>query len=417
MFKKAYVRGITKALIDCGAVKFASEEDAVAAADQVAERLPEQPVDGVPPDATAELAVNLIELSNAAAQAATSIAGAGGEGGAGGGAPSGSEAGGGAPPEAAVKSAAAILRKKLAVDTGSTIVGTRPEQENRPENSTNAEAKLDALNRPGGDSYANVGEDGVGKQQASGEGALGSEKKRTDGTGMGPAEGGSNSATEAVKSAGILRLIRAAAMGKTADVPGATIDGAKSFPDATTGEGALEIKRRPAGYAVEGVDRPGESAEAAKERASQVGTQQPHPDQPKHEGGTNTAIKQSEDEEYIRELRLLGQKYASRLPFYMQANEKVAALQYLKGLPPSEREGVMHHIEKTAEIPEGLKDYIASKKGEGDGEKKDDHEKSETKTEEKKEEGKKEEGKKEEKEEKKASVREADTLARLRRLS
>ena len=412
MFKKAYVRGIAKALMDCSAAKFANEDQAIAAADQVAERLPEQPVSEVAPEITAELAANLVDLSNSlqqssesAAQAASAVAGpAGAAGPAAEAAPAVDEAA----KAASLRKAASLLRQKLSVDTGSTIVGDRPEQENRSANSANAEARLDEKNRPGGDAYANVGEDGVGKQEASGQGAIASETKREDNA-MGPAEGGSNSATEAVKGASLRRIIHAAALGKTADALGATIARGNTPPETITGEGQMEKQRRPEGYAVKGEDRPGESDQAAAARAAAIGNETPHPGQEPHEGGTNTAIKQSEDAQYIRELRMLGLKYASRLPFYMKDNEKVAALQYLKGLPPFERELVMNHLEKTAEMPEGLKNYLDSKKGEGEEE-----EKGEEKSEEKKE-----EKKDEKKEEKAASARPKDSniLARLRRMN
>jgi len=411
MFKKVYVRGIAKALMDCEAVKFANEDQAIAAADQVAERLPEQPVGEVAPEITAELAANLVDLSNSlqqsadsAAQAATAVAGP--------------EAAAGPEMEAAkaasLRKAAAWFRQKLSADTGSTIVGDRPEQENRSANSTNAEARLDERNRPGGDAYANVGEDGVGKQTASGQGAIASETKREDNA-MGPAEGGSNSATEAVKGASLRRIIRAAALGKTAEtVPGTTVAPGKTFPDAVTGEGAMDKNRRPAGYAAKGENNPGASDQAAAARAAAIGNETPHPGQESHTGGTNTAIKQSADEQYIRELRVLGQQYGSRLPFYMKDNEKVAALQYLKGLPPSERDLVMNHVEKTAEIPEGLKNYIEAKKGK-DGE--DDEEPSDE--DKAKEEADKKEADKKASATKTASAHSKDSniLARLRRMN
>ena len=394
MFKKSYVRGVAKALIDTGAVKFANDEQAIEAADAVSEQLPEQPLGEVPPEVTADLAANLVDLSQALQQGADSAAQAAETAAA----PAGGD----------VAKAAAFLRRKLSADTGSTIVGDRPEQENRPENSTNAETKLGAKNRPGGDAYANVGEDGVGRQQASDQGAVASEKK-VEGPGEGPANAGSNSTTEAVKGASLRNMIR-----KLAE--GTTIDGSKSFPNATTGELTMETARRPEGYAVKGVDAPGTSDMAAKIRASAVGSEQPHPAQPDHEGGSNTPIEQtskSAEEDYLRRFRQVGHKYASQLPFYLSQNEKVAAIQYLLSLSPSEQERTISRIAKTAEMPEGLKNYIESKK-DGEGEDKEDeegdkHESKETKEEEKKEEECKDS-------EKKSSARQKSVLNRLRQL-
>jgi len=424
MFKKAYARGTMKALLDAGVVKIANEDLAAAVADQAAEGMPEQPLGEVAPETSADLVANLVDLSNSLQEGAESAAAAAN-------AASGGEAPGAEVPAeeaaaalpspeeeaaktGALKNAAAWLRRKLSADTGSTIVGDRPVQENRPENTPSAEAKLDAKNRPGGDSYANVGEDGVGGQQDSGAGAIASEKKR-EGVGMGPAKGGSNSATEAVKGASLRSFIRKIAMGKSAEVPGTTIDGSKPSVDAITGEGELEKNRRPEGYANVGVDGVGNSALAAGERAAAIGTEEPHPGQPAHEGGSNTVIDQaktSADKEFVARFIATGKKYASLLPFYMDENEKTAAIQYLMSLPPFEQARVMNGVEKTAELPEGLKNYIASKKDGGEEKKDDDekHEEGESDEKEKKEEAKKE-----------ASARRApksgDVIARLRQLS
>ena len=436
LFKVAYVRGIAKALQDTGATKFASEEMAAAAADQVAERLPEEPVGEVAPEVTAELAANLVDLSNSLQESADNAAAAA-ESVTGGAAPEAvPEAVPEAAPEAApekeasMKSAADILRNKLAqgepgsTPTGSTITGTRPEQQNAPENATTGEAKLDQMNRPGGDQYANVGEDGVGTQQASGEGAVASEKEHP-GT-MGPAEGGTNSAVEAVKgaSAGNLKDIikKVATMGK--EGMGATITGNDPSQQNTqaqaaqvTGEGAMEAARRPENYAVQGEDNVGKSVQQPQERASAVGSEGAHPGQEKHEGGTNTAVQQipgdkvaAEDEEYLKQFKVVGQKYATSLPFWMNEGQKVATIQYLMGISPSEREEIASHMAKTAELPAGLREYMKSK-GEGEGEEK----KEEGEGEEKKEEGEE----KKEGEQKEASARspaQQNVLSRLRRL-
>ncbi len=398
MFKIAYTRGVTKALLVTGAIKIANEELAEAVAAEGAETLPEQPVEEVAPEATADLAANLIELSNSlqesagnAAQAAEAVAG-----------------GGEAAPEAEVPmaseeevaKAASVLRRKLALaETGSTITGDRPEQQNTPANSTNAETKLDESNRPGGDQYANVGEDGVGMQQASGEGAIASEKPHPDPKGMGPSEGGTNSATEAVKGASIRELIKKVAMGTT-------IDGGPQTANAQTGEGQMETGARPAEYAAKGEDGVGKSDQAAAERAAAVGSEGAHPKQEAHTGGTNTAIQQiaggkvAEDEEYMSRFRAVGHKYASALPFYLNEMQKVSAIQYLMGVSPQERSSIVSHIDKTAELPEGLKDYLASKgdKKEEKDEKKDD---------------KKDEKKEEKKEEKEASLNVLQSLRRM----
>jgi len=402
LFKKAYAHGVCKALIDTGAVKFANEEIAAEAADAVSEGLPEEPVDAVAPETTADLAANLVELSNSlqesaanAAQAADAAAGSGGA------------------PEQEVTAAARTLRRKLGMaDTGSTITGTKPEQQNTVQNAETAEAKLDDQQRPEG--YANVGEAGVGSQQDSGRGAIGEEEDRAaaQGTGMGPVgEPGTNSAEEA-KTSSLRRVIAAAAKhaSTTVGVGGVT-------PDMVTGEGKLDEQNRPggAGYANKGSKEVGKTDETVP-AVARIGKEEPHTAAggmgPVGTGGTNTVIQETkvgEDEEYMKRFRALGGKVANHLPFYLTSHQKVAAIQYLMGVPPSEQTRLIDHIEKTGgEMPDALKSYVAKSDG-GDDEKKDDEKKD----------GEKKDDKKKDDEEcgdSKCAAPRSDVLARLRRL-
>lgn len=409
LFKRAYAHGSMKALIDTGAVKVANEELAAQLADQASESLPEEPVGEVAPEETAELAANLVQLSNSlqesadnAAQAAEAAAG-------------GAPAEGAAPVEdvaksaalrsAATKKAASLFLQKLG--QGTTITGDRPEQQNTPVQGVTGEGQMDQQQRPEG--YANVGEDGVGTQQDAGKGKLGDEEK-VEGTGMGPvAIEGSNTATEVVnKSASIRNIIKAAAQQKKAST---TVGVGAPVTDASTGEGKLDDQNRPGGegYANKGEDGVGHT-DMQVPAGARIGEEKAHPGQESHAGGTNTVIQETkvgEDETYMRQFKQLGAKYANRFPFYFDTHQKVATIQYLMGLPPQEREVTVAHMEKTAEMPEGLKNYMA---GKGNGE-----EKKEEGGEEKKDEDKKEE-KKDEGEKKEASARSSNILARLRRL-
>lgn len=416
LFKRAYAHGSMKALIDTGAVKVASEELAAQLANQASESLPEEPVGEVAPDDTAELAANLVQLSNTlqesadnaaqAAQAATGTAGAG----------AGADLGGamgGAGEEmkaAAWKKAAQHFLQKLG--QGTTITGDRPEQQNTAAQDVTGEGEMDQAQRPEG--YANVGEDGVGTQEAAGQGALGDEAK-VEGVGMGPAQEGSNTVTEVVnKSASIRNLIKAATQ-KRAD---STVGVGSTPPEAVTGEGKLDDQNRPggAGYANVGEDGVGGTAMRVPAGA-RIGEEKAHPGQEGHAGSENTVIQETkvgEDESYMQQFRLLGTKFANRLPFYFDSQQKVASIQYLMGLPPGEREAVVSRMEKTAEMPEGLKNYLADKgegdKGKGADEESTGHEKKETPEEEKKED-------KDKQNTKEASLRsQGNILARLRRL-
>lgn len=408
MFRKAYVRGVNKALIDTGAVKYANEELAAEAADAVAETMPEQPMEEMAPEQTAELATTLVELSNQLGAASESAANAAQEVAAG--------PAEGMPIEAAdarAEKAASILRQKLSQnDTGSTITGEKPHQQNTQPMAETAEAKMDLRQRPEG--YANVGEDGVGAQEASGDGAIGDESV-VQGTGAGPvAMDGTNSATDAIKSANIRNLIKKVAMGSTLDPSNPAQMNTQAQAAQTTGEGAMEAKARPENYAVKGEKNVGKSDQQAEERASAVGSEKAHPESmgPVGKGGTNTAIQQiangktAEDEEWLKRFKEASAKYASVLPFWMEDNEKIAAVQYLMSLSPSEAKSIASHIEKTAELPEGLKAYVEKKKGNGEMK------------EEKEEKGEEEENEEEEKEEmKEASLRAGDIIQRLRQLS
>lgn len=409
MFRKAYVRGVSKALMDTGAVKFASEELAAEVADAVGEQLPKQPVEEVAPEQTAEIASTLVDLSNQLSEASDSAADAAKQ-----------VAETGASAEAAkaaslrAKRAAAFLRHKLGQEgTGSTITGDKPHQMNTEPQAETAEAKMDLANRP--ENYANAGEVGVGDQEASGLGAVG-EEHVVPGTGMGPvAEDGTNSATDAIKGASLRNLIRKIAQGST--ITGNRPDQQNTLAQAAgiTGEGALEAAARPQNYANAGV---GNSSEAAKERASAVGTEMAHPKSMGQVGtpGTNSVIDQvagktAEDAEWLKRFKLTSAKYASVLPFWMNDGEKIAAIQYFMGLSPNQATSVATYIQKTAELPEGLKNYIEEKKKE-EGTAKE--EEGETKSEEEEE---KKNKKEEEEAEKKASLKAGDIIQRLRRLN
>lgn len=394
MLNKAYGRGVCDALQKAGVIKFANEKIAQEAADTVSEAVLPQEVPGdVAPESTAALAANLAELAGALEESAGHAGAAAEE----------------AAKSASVKQAAIWLRNKLAgpSDTGSTITGDKPDQQNDLDTSANAEATLDQQNRPGDDAYANQGVQGVGNQEASGVGAVAAEGKHP-GAPAGPvSQQSSNSAIEAIKSAGAKQMLDLISkLANTTIMPHQA-----PVTDMATGEKELDAANRPGGmgYANKGVDGVGKSDEAAKERAAAIGTEKAHPGTmgPVGQSGTNTAIQQiatksAAEEDYVRNFQEVANKYAGYLPPRLSDEEKIAAVRYLMGQDPVNRDKLAMHMVKTAELPEGLADYVAKEKG-GDGGKEDD--KKETKKEEKKEE-------KEEKEEKEAQVN--DILERIR---
>ena len=383
MLNKFYGRGVCGALRDVGLVKFANDEIATDAADAVSEAvLPEEVPEEIGPEATAALADNLMELSQALEAGADNAEAA---------AEAAKSASANPAMQARVKNAASWLRRKIAEgEDGTTITGTKPDQMNELTQSPTGEARMDEQNRPGGDAYANVGVEGVGTQQALGQGAIGSEKDHPGS--MGPVDVlNSNSAIEAIKGASLNRLIAKLAQGGTTLMPGAA-----PTPDAATGEGNLDDANRPgyAGYANMGVTGVGESDEAAKERAAAVGIESVHPGTmgPVGQGGTNTAIQQipgtkqsSAEQAYLRNFQEVANKYAAYLPPRLSRTEKVAALKYLLSQEPIMRDKLALHMQKTAEMPAGLAEYVAKEKGENE-EEGAEYEKKETKEEEKKEE-------------------------------
>ena len=404
MLNKFYGRGVCGALRDTGLVKFANDEIATDAADAVSEAvLPEEMPEEVGPEATAALADNLMELSQALEAGADSAEAA---------AVAAKSASANPAMQTRVKNAASWLRSKIAEgEGGTTITGTKPDQVNELTQSPTGEARMDEQNRPGGDAYANVGVGGVGTQQALGQGAIGSEKDHPGS--MGPVDvPNSNSAIEAIKGASLNRLIAKLAQGGTTLMPGAAL-----IPDAATGEGNLDDANRPgyAGYANMGVTGVGESDEAAKERAAAVGIEGVHPGTmgPVGQGGTNTAIQQipgtkqsSAEQAYLRNFQEVANKYAAYLPPRLSQAEKVAALKYLLSQEPIMRDKLALYMQKTAEMPAGLAEYVAKEKGEN----KDEDEKSGSK-----ENGNGEEkGEKENGEEKTPST--SDILSKVRNL-
>lgn len=398
MLNKCYGRGVCDALRDAGLVKFANNEIATDAADMVSEGvLPEEVPEKIGPEATAALASNLMELSQALDAGADHAEAA---------AEAAASANTDSAMQARMKNAALWLRNKIA--QGTTITGTDPDQVNKLVQSPTGEARLDEQNRPGGDAYANVGVAGVGTQQASGQGAIGSEKNHPESAG--PVDVlNSNSAIDAIKGASLNRLIAKIAQGGTTLMPGAA-----PVPNAATGEGKLDAANRPggAGYANKGVAGVGMSDEAAKERAAAIGTEGAHPGTmgPVGTKGTNSAIQQtsgtkqsSADQTYLRNFQEVANKYAAYLPPRLSQAEKIAALKYLLSQEPIMRDKLALYMHKTAELPEGLAEYVAKEKK---NESADEDEGKEPKSEEKEE--------KKNEEEKTSSA--SDVLSKVRNL-
>jgi hypothetical protein len=437
MLRKSYVRGVTKALLDTGAIKLA-EEDAAEMADSVAEQIPEEAqgelAGEVPPEATAEIASTLMDLAQnleAAAQSAgEAAAAAGGEGAPAGGA--GPEASG-IPPElaaaaaaekgASLKKAASFLRQKFAMQrkraegTGPLVTGDKPEQQNTLIHAApvTTEGALENQMRPEG--YAQV-QVGTTDFQVPSSAVVGSELI-TGGIGQVGQPGTNQLIQQSAKSASLRNMIKAALAVKRAEGSGPAVTGDKPDQQNTlnasapvTAEGAMEREQRPEGYAQVAVgDSPNMNSAAAAATVGKEQIREPGSIGQVGQPGTNEAIDQSkvsEERVYIQQFKGISAKYAHVLPFWMKDGEKVASIQYFMGLSPAQRELMASRISKTAELPPEMKAFVENKKEDDEGEEGKDHEKKEDKDEEKKEDEKKEGSMKT------ASLRAGDLISRLR---
>lgn len=434
MLRKSYVRGVTKALVDCGAIKLA-EYKAAELADAVAAQIPPEAqaelAGEVPPEATAEIASTLMDLAQnleAAAQSAGDAAVAAG----GGGAPA-PEA---APPapekkeepeekeeekkEASLKRAAQYLRQKFSMrkkaeGTGPLATGDKAEQQNTLAASApvTPEGAMENQMRPEGYAQVPVGTTNFVPPPSA---VVGAEKLREPGSIGQVGEPGTNEPIQMSQKAGSLRNMIKSALRKQAEGSGPAVTGDKpeqqntlSASGPVTAEGAMEREQRPEGYAQVAVgESPNMNNAAAAGAIGKEQVREPGSIGQVGEPGTNEAIEQSkvsEEKAYLAQFKAMSAKYAHCLPFWMKEQEKVASIQYLMALPPSQREVIASRISKTAELPPEMKDYVEKKDN--------DEDEGEEKKDEKKENGE-EEGEKKEGSVKTASLRAGDLITRLR---
>jgi hypothetical protein len=245
------------------------------------------------------------------------------------------------------------------------------------------EAAAEAQRRP-----PNYAATPVGRQVDAGKGSVGTESLIHNPI-TGQPEPGTNSAIEnTTKAAALNNLIRKIAEGAAVTPNDPMQDNTLVNAAQVTPEAAAEMRRRPTGYAATGV---GNSAMAGLERQSAAGIEMAHTGAATAgtpAPGTNSVIEQipgktAEDARWLQQFKEVGAKYASAFPFYMNEMEKVAGVQYMMGLAPSDRDAVAAYMRKTAELPEGLKKYIEEKKEknkEDEMKKEDEGDSSESKT-------------------------------------
>jgi len=468
LFKRAYVRGVNDELIRLGYVRYPTKLAADEIADAVGDQMQEDPAaalgaagpeeagppagEPVSPETAAEVAATLVDAANKLVEE-TSGAGL---------APEGEMP---APAEEELKTSAAqdlnsraawqaeALMYKSAEETklalGSTIEGG--DKGNFMQESPFGETVMENSNRPEGKYVLGVGN----TTYPVGEGAVGTEEAHPEGPSESPA--GSNSVIEQSKMGmtlrNIIRKVASEGMRGSTYRGGDTGGNSLAHAAAITGEGQLEAKQRPEGYAMGARGQGWGSVPSS----AVVGTEQPHPHQPgETPGGSNSitsASKVGAVDPFIALFQKTANEVASFLPGNMPEEQKIAHIRQMMGMTDTERNeyiGIMHktagatddqavevavkHAEcardrhryesayghkredrrrsnmKTGgELPPALAAAIAKKNGNGDS---DEHEKKEDSALEAKEEAAE---KKVEKEDEKKEG--ADLLSRIRRIS
>jgi hypothetical protein len=348
VFKRAYCRGITTALVQSGHAAFPSDEMAAKVADYIADNI--EGVDlnaAIPADETAKIATHVIDASNSFKQR-------------------GQQPG----PTAKVASVedlqkhahlhAVDLMEKAA--EGSNYTGG----DKGPVVATSAEGKADEKDRP--DSYAaNARGDILHNVPAAAH--VGVEEKQ-------PAEphnhpDGTNSLTEASKSGSLNELMKKIAI--TVPVP----PGGKD--PRISAESKAEEKDRPKEYAR--LPHQGALGEMMKLIGAEatVGKEMKQPSMPHHAvPGTNSLTETSKisaEDPYIALFKKVAQEVHPHLPAGLTDDQKVAHIRSVMGLTTQEKAHYLTGLQKQAaekvsgEVPPQFAEHMHKK---DDGEKKDE---------------------------------------------
>jgi hypothetical protein len=401
MFKQAYVRGVANALIQGGHVAFPDDDTATKVADYIGEQTSFDPN-----NVTREVA---IKIANDVIETSKHIAAQG------------------------YKAAAAVMKVASVEDLGklahahvlhlmekaaegSTIEGG----DKGNAESTSAEGKMDASQRPPGYAENSLGTSAIDTRP----GAVGQEQPQPNAPSESPA--GSNSITDASKAASLGALIKKVAEGTT------IMGGDKGNTEPTTAEGKMDAAMRPPGYAV--LPSQGALGELMNQVSGSavVGRETPHPNAPAESpSGANSLTefsgKAASEDPYIQVFKKTAAEIVQYLPGSLGEEAKIAHVRACMGMTTQEKAHYLVGLQKeaadrtatrapatpqayagyngknanqkAAEMPAFIQEKIDAKKEEG-GEKKDDDKsssggfpfakKDEEKSDEKKDEEKKE---------------------------
>lgn len=332
MFKHAYVRGVQNALIQAGHCAFPDEETAAKVADYIANETNFEPGPSMAQALTAKIANAVLEASKWFKDNGHKTA-------------------------SFRKLASLDDLSKLAhqhtIDLmqkaaeGSTIEGG--DKGNKEPDSTHAEAKMDLGQRPTGYATDSQGKTDVDTRP----GAVGKEQEHPNKPSESPA--GDNSVKEQSRTASLESFLKKTAEGST------LMGGDKGNKEPTTGEGQMDLKQRPAGYAAFGAAGQGSLGELMKrfDGQSAVGKEQPHPNAPSRSpSGSNSVTETSgkhaeeklsaDEQAYLHLFKKTASEIGEYLPAGIGDEAKIAHVRACMGMTTEEKAHYLHGLQKEA---------------------------------------------------------------------
>lgn len=327
MFKHAYVRGIQTALVNSGHAAFPDETTANKVADYIADHVGIDPFQGVPAEATAKIAADVIEASEWIKQQ-----------------PGFKAAGWNKLASwddvyALADHNAVQLMTKAA--EGSTIEGG--DKGNTQAEAPAGETKMDARQRPPGYAEDSRGESAVDTRP----GAVGKEEENPNRPAA--TDSKDNSVQEQSRTASLAYLFRKAAEGST------IMGGDKGNMDMSTAEAKMDASQRPQGYAV--LPGQGDLGEMMDHYsgAAIVGREAPHPNGPSQSPSgsnslTETSAKAASADPFIALFKKTAAEVHEYLPRGMNEDAKIAAVRACMGMNNEEKAHYLVSLQKEAAV-------------------------------------------------------------------
>lgn len=326
LFKRAFVRGLNAELTRNGVTLYPSKEAADYAADFVADNVdmpnPVTDASAVTEKVAFALCETLVKVSQELCASAGNVYDAGL-----------SKTAAAADPEEVALADAWSLMEKAAAETGSLSQGGDAPNTLGAAAKDNAEAALEINRRP--EEYAHLGERGMGGYENKGKGSVGVEEKSPvapKATGH-----GTNSAMENTsKQAGLAGIVRKAASEMGSLMTPGQDQNTLSAAAAHNGEAALEMKRRPEGYAHMGEDAVGQTRMHVPPGAV-VGREMRHPEAPPTTPAGSNSIIAATKSAFEQLFEDTASDVIGYLPEKMPEQHKVAHIRSMMGLESDER--------------------------------------------------------------------------------